>query len=656
MAFSLMSIFEPEEVVGKLWHRLIARPTDLPSFPDEAASFTDVSGRLGVFFRLLGGDPAIDLKATTRETTKNRLGLFQKLGHSAFLVPRARIDGDILLLPEEVDALPERKLNVDLYYWLTAWAAAVGGEWPKPHGDPLRADVEALRFARNITMRTLREAPGLRGRWRRLARAALEARPKLSLPPAEAAVEEAIRALLADDEPDGEAVSGNPVLAAILGDDEAMETLRAPRGYKTFLPVPVWGDALPLKEREHLPQREDLGGGGANQDEEEQEEKKYKGKRRSSDQADKKDPLILNRFEAILSLAEYLNMSRLIDDEQDEEEAKKARDDMDEISLVEVKKKPKVKLKFDLDLAPEDVELERLAAEHVYPEWDYRRRGYLADHCRVLTRVAEESGDGQKAWKPDEATRRRIRAVKRQFEALRPKREILRRQLDGAEFDMDALVRSMTDLKAHGEGSDRIYMAARQQARDLAVAVLFDSSRSSESWVDGRQVIDIARETLMALTEGLAAVGDDYAIFGFSSIRRERVYVNTIKGFDETRGSAIHRRIAALRPGFYTRMGAAIRHVSKVLDERPNSHRLLLVITDGKPNDLDHYEGRYGVEDTARAITEARKLGQKVFGVTIDARAQSYFPFIFGRNAYAIVPKASRLSQALPRLYRHLVA
>ena len=646
---AILRVFEPEEVVGELWHRLIVRPTDLPRFPEAAARFPDVSGRLGVFFRALGGDPGIDIRPTTPETTKNRLGLFQKLGHAAFLVPRARIDGDILLLPDEIDILPEAALNADLYYWLTAWAAAVGGEWPQGDADPLRADVLALRFARQVTERTLRFAPGLKGRYARLCAAALEVRPRRALPPAEAAVEAAIRAMLGE-APQGE---GNPVLSAILDEEADLSALRAPRGYRTFLPVPLWGDALPMRARAAAPQREDAPGAGSG--EEEEEEKKYRGRRRKSDEAEKKDPLILHRFEAILSLAEFLNMNRVLDDEEDEDQAKKARDDMDEISLVDVKKKPKTKLKFDLDLSPDEVELERLAAEHAYPEWDYRRRQYLPAHCRVLTRPAEETEE-EGAWAPDEATRRRIRAVKRQFEALRPKREILRRQLDGPEFDTDALVRSLTDLKAHGEGSDRIYMQARQQARDLAVAVLFDSSRSTESWVDGRQVLDIAREALTALTEGLAACGDDYAIYAFSSIRRERVYVNTIKGFDECRGPAVHRRIAALKPGHYTRMGAAIRHVSKVLEERPNSHRLLLVITDGKPNDLDHYEGRYGLEDTARAIAEARKLGQKVFGVTIDARAQTYFPYIFGRNAYAIVSHASKLTGALPMLYRHLVA
>jgi nitric oxide reductase NorD protein len=656
-----INIFEPEETVGKLWDRLISRPTDLPRWPEAAVTFADMQGRLGVFFRALGGDPGIDLKATPPRTTGTRLGLFHRLGHDSWQVPRARIDGDTLLLPDVLDILPETGLNADLYFWLTAWAAAVEGEWPRSAADPLQADIEALRFARRIVQRTLAIAPGLRERHARLCHAALQVRPARRLPPAEAAVEEAIRWLLragAGETPQPSTSRDNPVLAAVLDEDTPLESLVAPPRYRTFLPVPLWGDALPRPERAHSPEREDAAG-TAGAREEEEEDRKYRGRRRRSDEAEKKDPLILNRFEHILALAEFFNLNRLVDDEDSEENARKARDDLDEISLVDVKKKPKTRLRFDLDLSPEDVELERLAAEHVYPEWDYRRRDYLPDHCRVLMRTAEEAReeDGPRApWRPDEATRRRIRAVRRQFEALRPKREILRRQMDGTDFDTDALVRSVTDLVAHGEGSDRIYLQAREVSRDLAVAVLFDTSRSTESWVEGRQVIDIAREALTALTEGLAACGDDYAIYAFSSIRRHRVYVNVIKGFDEPRSAAVHRRIAALRPGFYTRLGAAIRHVSRELRGRPNSRRLLLVITDGKPNDLDHYEGRYGVEDTARAIMEARREGLRVFGVTIDSKAQAYFPYIFGRNAYAIVSRPARLTAALPRLYRHLVA
>ena len=655
MAFSLGKLFEPEEFIGELWHRLISRPTDLPRFPEATVRFADVAGRLGVFFRALGGEAGVELKAQGLQKSGARLGFVHRLGHSAFHVPRARFDGDTLLLPEQLDALPSPELNRDLYYWLAAWAAAVEDSLPEPHADPLRADIAALRHAWRVSRRVLFMAPGLKERYRRLCRAALETRPARALPEAEEMLEQAIRALLAaaDDLP-AEDVA-NPALAAIIDPQSDLSAFTAPRRYKPFLPVPLWGDAVArTPEAAGYSRPDDAEAGSGKPPAEEDRNRKWRAKRHNPDEARRKDPLILHRFEAVLSVAEFLNLARLVDDDNSEEDARKARDDVDEISLVDANKRPKTKLAFDLDLAPEDIDRERLSGEHLYPEWDYRKRAYIPDHCRVLTSLAEEA-QGEDIWRPDAVMRRRIRMVKRQFEALRPRRELLRRQLDGTELDTDALVRSLCELKAHGEGSDRIWAQHRETARDLAVAVLFDASRSMESWVDERQVLDIARETLLALAAGLEACGDENAIFSFSSTRNERVFVHTIKGFDEHFGPRIHRRIAALRPGFYTRLGAAIRHVSKQLAERPHSRQLLLVITDGKPNDLDHYEGRFGVEDTRVAVREARAQGQKVFGVTIDRQAREWFSHMFGRNGHAIVSRPARLAQALPRLYRHLI-
>lgn len=112
----------------------------------------------------------------------------------------------------------------------------------------------------------------------------------------------------------------------------------------------------------------------------------------------------------------------------------------------------------------------------------------------------------------------------------------------------------------------------------------------------------------------------------------------------------------SVRPGYYTRIAAALRHVAGELTERPNRHRLLLLLTDGKPNDFDHYEGRYGVEDTRKAVREARRRGLSVFGITVDNRARDYFPYLFGRGGYAMIRKIERLPAALPPIYRQITA
>jgi nitric oxide reductase NorD protein len=226
-------------------------------------------------------------------------------------------------------------------------------------------------------------------------------------------------------------------------------------------------------------------------------------------------------------------------------------------------------------------------------------------------------------------------------------------QPDGDELDLSALVRSVADRRAGGIGSERVYTAVRNVARDLSVCVLVDVSLSTDSYVEERRVLDV-EEALLAFTHGLSACGDEHAILTFTSHRRQRVDIRTVKDFEEKLNARVVRRIQALKPGSYTRMGAAIRHATALLEKRPHTHRLLLMLTDGKPNDIDHYEGRYAIEDTRVAVQEARRAGLRLFGVTVDAQGRDYLPYIFGPGAYAIFPHVARLPSALPAIYRQL--
>ncbi len=244
--------------------------------------------------------------------------------------------------------------------------------------------------------------------------------------------------------------------------------------------------------------------------------------------------------------------------------------------------------------------------------------------------------------------------VKRQFEAMRPRRILRPRQIDGSELDLDALITAQIDLKATGQSSDRIYQNLRQIDRDLAVAILIDTSRSTEAAVGDTSVIDVARDALAALAGGIDAGGDQLGIWGFSSLKRDRVFLNRCKAFDMPMSADVTERICALRPGHYTRLGAAIRHLSAMLDQQTASRKLLLVLTDGKPNDLDHYEGQHGIEDSHMAVREARRLGQTVHGVIVDEDGQDWFARIFGRSGFSLLANPARLTRALPDIYRSL--
>lgn len=381
------------------------------------------------------------------------------------------------------------------------------------------------------------------------------------------------------------------------------------------------------------------------------EDRKLRAQRRELDQANRDDGFFLHIYDKIMSIADMLNVNRNVEDEE-EDEAVKAIDDLERITVSEHDKKAATKIKMDLDLPGDEVDESRLTGEKVVPEWHFRKGIYLKDHCRVLIRTGLEEGED---WTPDEPARRRIRRVKRQFEALQAKRETLHAQPDGEELDLEAVVRARADIQASGRSTNRLYLSSRMQTRDLAISLLVDVSLSTDSWLDNHRVIDVEKEALTILGNGLAACGDDFSINTFTSRKRDYVRIDCLKSFDEKFGPQVQRRISALKPGYYTRIGAALRATAEDLAERPNRQKLLLVLTDGKPNDVDHYEGRYGIEDSRKAVQECRQMGMTVFGVTVDQKAQDYFPYIFGRGSYQIVGHVAKLSTALPKIYRQLV-
>lgn len=627
--------WEPEETVGKLWHKYASR-LDAPEAHEGAAvDLSEISSRLAVLFRGLGGSPAVELRPVSDEISRHRLGWRRRLGTEAEALPRTSFDGEVLRLPSRLAVFPTREANGALYVWLAACAAHAPARVDAD--DPLRADLAALKATRAMVADTLDDAPGLRRLYAALCQGILQMRPETALPPDEAAVEDLICDMLGHDRP-------------LLARASAIQTgsvAVAPRGYTSFRPVPLWPELRPVQFSEgHEVESRDTEGTP-----EEAGDKTHRARRRKSDQAERSDSFILHKFEAILSWAEFLNLNRRVDDD-DPDNAKKATDDQEEIGLGQMSKAPATRLKLHLDLAPEDVDRERLSGRVMYPEWDVRSGRYLPDHVCVLT---SDAAIGDQAFAHDPAAARRIRAVKRQFEALRPGRVTTRGHLDGDDLDIEAAVRAQVDRRASGEGSERVWTQSRPEARDLAVSILLDVSRSTESAVSGRAVIDTEREALDALAWGLDTLGDDFAIHAFSSLKRHRVYIQKCKGFDEPMGPLVERRLGSLRPGFYTRLGAAVRHLSAGLSGQARKRRLLLVITDGKPNDLDHYEGRHGIEDTAMAVREARRAGHSVFGVAVDKSGKSWFPRMFGQGGFAVIPEPEKLIFALPQIYRQLV-
>jgi len=631
----MLDFLELEETVGRAWHRLVGKAGSWPRHPGHAVRLEDVRPVLAVCFRGFGGEGAVQIAPARGRTSTHRLRLRERMGLGEEKLVQPGRDHATLMLPGEIDLFADRDLNRDLYIWLAA-AMAVMPLDPVAESDPLQRDLTILRRAEATAKAVLAAFPGLTRRYRRLCAATLEARLARSLPSIERHVENRILGLLRK----GAGFA-----------DETMPVIfphRAPPRYLPMLPVPLWPDALLRAEGEGRGEDDQPATGGTplapetgRHVAEREAAEKRKGER---------SPFILNRFEKILAMAEMVNVDRPGDDSDDHDSS--AADELDDMTLGERKGRPAARFRFDLDLPPEALDRTRLTGEFTYPEWDYRTGTYLPDHCHVLASPAPDTAAVPEA---DADTKSLIRRVRRQFEVLRPRHEMLRAQLDGAELDLDAVVRARSDLAAGGQGSDRIHLASRPQAHDLAVTILVDVSLSTDAWFDNRRVLDVEKEALTVLAHGLAACGDSHSILTFTSRRRSWVRVETVKDFGEPMGHGVEARIAALKPGFYTRIGPAIRHAAAKLREQPNRRKLLILLTDGKPNDVDHYEGRFALEDSRRAVMEARRTGVSVFGVTVDREAQAYVPALFGRNGYAIVGNIARLPAALPAIYRGLV-
>lgn len=635
----ILDFLELEETVGRAWHRLVGGAASYPVHADHAVSLAEIRPRIAVMFRALGGEAGVQITSASARRTGHRLGWRQRIGLGDERLEQPGRDAATIFLPDSLAIFANRELNAALYRWLAAWFAFAPVD-TIGEADPLRRDLLLLRRVSEIAVLVLTECPGLAEDYARLAAAMAMARPRRPLPRIERDMEQIVLTLLGADVP-----PAGKLWPAMMGTGPLPD--RAPPGYHAILPCPLWGDCW---TRELAPAAMHDDEAAASNAAAPPDERKRFAVRERDDGASRRDPFVLNRFEKILAMAEMVNVDRPADDNEDED-AQKAADDLEEITLGRRSGKPATRLKFDLDLPPEALDASRLNAEMTYPEWDYRSRSYLPDHCRVLAGAASERGE---ACAPDESMRRHIRQIRRRFEVLRPRHELMRGQADGHDLDLDALVRARCDLRAGSGALDRVHVAMRPQKHDLAATLLVDVSLSTDAWVDGYRVLDVEKEALLVLAHGLSACGDHHNILTFTSRRRAWVRLETVKAFGEPVSGAVERRIGALRPGYYTRIGAAVRHASAELARQPQRKKLLLVLTDGKPNDVDHYEGRFAVEDTRKSVQEARRLGIAVFGVTVDATAQSYFPTLFGRGGYAIVGNIRRLPAALPAIYRQL--
>ncbi|WP_126444327.1 nitric oxide reductase activation protein NorD [Sulfuricystis multivorans] len=615
-----------EEWIGGLWDRWITQ-TARRDHPDAAVELKDIEKALGVIFRALGGDPGLRIAAAADQAHGARRRLLQRIAGIGQRVAHAALDHETLVLPPRLAVLPTPSLNRDLYVWLAALAASAGPALE-------RFSQEWIVCNQFATWVTLQRYPGLESRYRRLVEAVVAER----IPP--------------EKMPDDEAAQERAVLKALFDPGSVAELPPLARAKaKTLQPVPLWLYPAPpakngARRIDPLPTEAE----GEQAQEQSVQNKRYQAERDAP--PENASPLILLfRAESLLSWAEYLRVNRALDADENPD-AGRAAESLEKLTLAENDVRVASKVRFDLDL-PAAAEDDLLVGPGIpLPEWDWKRRIMKPDFCRVQTMVARDS-----VPQPlPERLKRHARKLKNQFAALAPVRRWQKAQPEGSELDIDACVRIAADRLAgwHFSGAGA-YLNHRPTERDLACLVLADLSLSTDAYANDRQkVIDVIRDSLMLFGEALSATGDAFAFYGFSSLKRSFVRFHEIKPFDRPLDTLARGRIAALKPGWYTRMGAAVRRARQLIEKQPAQRRLLLILSDGKPHDIDLYEGRYGIEDTRMALIEAREAGIKPFCVTIDREGAGYLPHLFGPAGYTIVRKPEELPDRLPLLYAQL--
>jgi hypothetical protein len=291
----------------------------------------------------------------------------------------------------------------------------------------------------------------------------------------------------------------------------------------------------------------------------------------------------------------------------------------------------------------------------VYDEWDAEAGDYRLGWCRVQEeKVPPGEIEAVQAILSEYSGI--IQSVQAAFQFLRP--EGLKRikgEQDGDELDLDALLASRIEAKAGRSPSDRIYIQRQKKERSVAAAFLVDLSGSTQQQLRGgeKSILQIEKEALVILAKAVNAVGDRFALYGFSGRGKEGVHFYILKEFEERYTVEIDRRIGQVQPAIQNRDGAAIRHAAMKLAAQPAKIKTLVLLSDGKPLD-DDYRGSYATADTKMALREAKRLGVHPYCITVDRDGEEYLKGMYGEVAYMVIDQVETLPMKLPQIYKRL--
>jgi len=301
-----------------------------------------------------------------------------------------------------------------------------------------------------------------------------------------------------------------------------------------------------------------------------------------------------------------------------------------------------------------------------YDEWDRELNDYRVGWSRVIEKKVRQ-GDRNFVELARSRYRGVISSIRHQFQLMKPENLTkINREIDGEDYDLNALIDYVIDKRADGRQSENIYTKRLRKQRDVAVSLLLDQSSSTARTITrnplqpythpGRRIIEIEKEGLVLMSEALEAVGDVYSINGFTSEGRRNVKFYVVKDFSEKYSEEIERRIGGITFQNNTRMGAAIRHAAAKLVRQESRTKLLIILTDGRPYDHDYGDARYAREDVREALTEAKMQGITPFCITIDRESEAELRDLYGDVGYTIIDDVLSLPERMPNIYRRLTS
>jgi nitric oxide reductase NorD protein len=373
------------------------------------------------------------------------------------------------------------------------------------------------------------------------------------------------------------------------------------------------------------------------------------------DKKQQEDYVMLHNFEKVETAEEFNGNWRDFDGSDELEDHQEALEELNMKYTVRVDDTSHSVYQADFienTTISESAEVDEKGFHHTYDEWDFSKSTYKENFCKVYpkSQLKTDSDYYKKTIVKNAST---LMGLRKMLTNVNNKMQQQKRQTQGDEFDIDAITDLYVDVHSRRTLSDKIYVSNRKKEKDLSILILLDISLSSDGYAAGNRVIDVEKEVSILFGEILNEFNIDFSIDSFYSKTRNYSTYLTVKDFDENWNVAKHK-VGAVEPSGYTRIGAALRHAGVRLDKRSTKNKWVILISDGKPNDYDKYEGKYGVNDVKQALRELNSKNINSYALAIEAEAKYYLPQMFGQNHYQILTTPVELLQSLVKLYEKI--